>query len=313
MNCQDFEELLSAYADGELPKTQKDFVEEHLTNCRECRAVLADFETAGGLLSALSKMPETVDILRPTLISIKEKGRLGSMSGGWRRPLAVGIPLLVLIIVLLAVQPWNTQTPSVLAADIVRNSPEMKEFLDNEQIQNVEVATSIIGREGDVLVVLVKTISGAAAAEVDLDKKLVTDIVRIPVPGLTSVDESSVVDLAESFPEIQALLARGARFGKVTIEHLVDILEHAGPDGNPVKEGRVQTIARISVRVGGELYLAIIDVGDGILLSLEKPEQSDETDGRTRNVIIVASILGFSGITAAIIIVKRKMKHHREV
>ncbi len=314
MNCQDFEELLSAYADGELPRTQKEFVEEHLAGCRECRAVLADFETAGSLLSRLSKIPEATDIMHPTLISIKEKRRLtGSISRGWFRPLAIGIPLMVLIIVLVAVRPWNMQTPSVLAADIVWNSPEVKEFFKDEQIQDVEVATSIIGREGDVLVVLVKTMSGAAAAEVDLGKKLVTGIVRIPVPGLTSMDESSVMELAESFPEVQALLVRGALFGKITIEHLVDILEGTGADGDLVKEGRVQTVARIPIRIGEESYLAIIDIGDEMLLSLEKQGPAAGIASGSLLVIIVASVLGFSGIAAAVAVIQRRRKYHREV
>jgi len=29
MKCRDLRELLSAYADNELPRTQKEFVEEH--------------------------------------------------------------------------------------------------------------------------------------------------------------------------------------------------------------------------------------------------------------------------------------------
>ena len=39
MKCRDLEELLSAYADGELPRAQREFVEEHLDSCSQCQAM----------------------------------------------------------------------------------------------------------------------------------------------------------------------------------------------------------------------------------------------------------------------------------
>jgi predicted anti-sigma-YlaC factor YlaD len=47
VNCKDFEELLSAYADGELSRTQKEFIEERLSGCADCRATLAQYEAVG--------------------------------------------------------------------------------------------------------------------------------------------------------------------------------------------------------------------------------------------------------------------------
>ena len=35
MRCKDLEELLSAYADGELPRTQREFVEKHLLDIQD--------------------------------------------------------------------------------------------------------------------------------------------------------------------------------------------------------------------------------------------------------------------------------------
>lgn len=43
MRCSDLQELLSAYANGELPLTQREFVEEHLASCANCRAALAGY------------------------------------------------------------------------------------------------------------------------------------------------------------------------------------------------------------------------------------------------------------------------------
>jgi outer membrane lipoprotein-sorting protein len=41
MKCSELYELISAYADGELNQTQRQFVEEHLNGCPDCRALLA--------------------------------------------------------------------------------------------------------------------------------------------------------------------------------------------------------------------------------------------------------------------------------
>jgi anti-sigma factor RsiW len=54
MRCSDYEELLSAYANDELSRTQREFVEEHLAGCAACRQTLAGYAGARRRLSALS-------------------------------------------------------------------------------------------------------------------------------------------------------------------------------------------------------------------------------------------------------------------
>jgi anti-sigma factor RsiW len=43
MRCSDYEELLSAYVSDELSRTQKEFIEEHLAGCADCRETLAGY------------------------------------------------------------------------------------------------------------------------------------------------------------------------------------------------------------------------------------------------------------------------------
>lgn len=42
-DCKQIEELLEAYADGELNETQKAYVEQHVANCPQCKAVLDEY------------------------------------------------------------------------------------------------------------------------------------------------------------------------------------------------------------------------------------------------------------------------------
>ena len=71
MNHTEFEELLSAYANDELARTQREFVEEHLSGCPECRAKLAEFTWVRSKVGLLATVPAESDIKETTMASIK--------------------------------------------------------------------------------------------------------------------------------------------------------------------------------------------------------------------------------------------------
>jgi hypothetical protein len=271
MNCKNLEELLSAYADGELPRTQKEFIEEHLRSCADCRETLAGFVAAGRQLSSLKEMPAVTDIKGATLYRIKRDNipAGNTLRRGLRPALAIGAAIII-IAVLLAVQPWDFNTPAAAAAAIVRGSPEVQAFFSDEQIENVEVTTTVIGSEGDVLVVLVKTETKTAAAEVDLKKKIVTDIVRVQVPALTLADEEKAIGLALTDARVQELIAKGGIIGKVTLDHAVNIQTVAGPGGNMVKEGTVDIVGEVQIESGGKKWYATVDVAQGKVIGLAR-------------------------------------------
>ena len=66
MTHSEFEELLSAYADGELAPAQREVIELHLTGCPDCRSRLAEFRLTRqqlallGELGALAWQPDVV-------------------------------------------------------------------------------------------------------------------------------------------------------------------------------------------------------------------------------------------------------------
>ncbi len=71
MNHTEFEEPLSAYANDELARTQREFVEEHLSGCPECRAKLAEFTWVRSKVGLLATVPAESDIKETTMASIK--------------------------------------------------------------------------------------------------------------------------------------------------------------------------------------------------------------------------------------------------
>ena len=59
MNCDDIEELIGPYCDGELPADQRQRVEDHLAGCETCRAELAN-------LQALEEKLAMIEFAEPT-------------------------------------------------------------------------------------------------------------------------------------------------------------------------------------------------------------------------------------------------------
>jgi len=305
MKCSELEELLSAYADGALPRTQREFIEEHLAGCADCRATLADFLAAGRLLSSLRTMPAATDLKETTLLKIKANNILPPKTfPRWLRPLLTVGTVVVILAVFLTTQPWDFRAQAASAASIVRNSPEVKAFFSDEQIEEVEVTTKVVGTEGDVLVVLVKTKKRMAAAEVDLKNKVVTDIVRVHVPELTTMDEQKAVDIAQTAPEVQELLAEGGVIDKVTLNHSVSIKEIIGPDGQVTKEGVVEVIGEVPIESGGNKWLVTVDITKGKVIGLSQPSAGMLVAGLSEIIysflnplLLVLGILAVIGLT----------------
>ena len=113
MKCEDLEELLSAYADGELPRTQREFVEEHLADCSQCQAKLADYMKVRQQLTSLRVVPTMPDIKGSTMSKIKDMHNRSVRR--WMRPALAAIPVVIVLIVLLVLQPWSSFPGGIMA------------------------------------------------------------------------------------------------------------------------------------------------------------------------------------------------------
>jgi hypothetical protein len=107
MRCSDINELLSAYAEGELPLTQQEFVEEHLSSCADCRATLADYQRVKNQLSTLRAMPVISSIREAVISQITAPKIPGKHLQRWLRPALVAVPLAAVLTPLLILQPWS--------------------------------------------------------------------------------------------------------------------------------------------------------------------------------------------------------------
>ena len=101
MNCRDFEELLSAYADGELAGIQRDQLDEHLAICADCQAVLGDYMKIREQLSSLRATPPLPDIRGTTMSKLKMAVAPAKLRR-WLRPALVAVPVLIILVTFLS-------------------------------------------------------------------------------------------------------------------------------------------------------------------------------------------------------------------
>ncbi len=137
MKCTDMRELLSAYADGELRRTQREYVEAHLARCTECQELLANYVQIGRLVSSL----ETIPVMANHPSSIRE-GAMSKIKIGYepkrnRRvwQVAIASALIVALIVGMSVAiPLLTEDSNIaLAAEQIARNSESFGFISEGQ------------------------------------------------------------------------------------------------------------------------------------------------------------------------------------
>ncbi len=294
MNCRDLEELLSAYADGELSRTQKEFIEEHLSACTECRETLAEYEAVGHKLSSLREMPATSDIRGTTLSKIKAYRALPDKSyRRWLQPAGAAVAIVAVIAILLITQPWVMKSPEAMAASIVRNSPEVQAALNGEEVEEVEVTTKVVDEENNVLLMLVRTETRTVAAEVDLETKKVTEILHVQVPDFHPEDKQKAIDIARADSRVQELLTQGAIIGEVHLLHGLHTRTSIGPDGQVRQEAFAIKTASVDIELEGKQWSAAVNLDEGMVMGLGQPSGFPAV---LAVVIVITALALFAGL-----------------
>ena len=99
MNHAEINELLSAYSNGELTATQRDFVDEHLGACEECRIDLESYNRVRDQLTSLRELTVPDSIKEATMTSIGTAAHAGRRTNSMFRPaLAAAVLALALIV-----------------------------------------------------------------------------------------------------------------------------------------------------------------------------------------------------------------------
>ncbi|MBN1367730.1 MAG: zf-HC2 domain-containing protein [Dehalococcoidales bacterium] len=100
MKCSEFKEFLSAYANNELTPLQKEFVEEHLEHCNDCRAALEDYRVIRQQLESLQVLPKTINSVITQIPQIphnKKRSKLRSFLIPQTRLAWILLPFIILL------------------------------------------------------------------------------------------------------------------------------------------------------------------------------------------------------------------------
>ncbi|MDD5702775.1 MAG: zf-HC2 domain-containing protein [Dehalococcoidales bacterium] len=107
MKCRDLKALLSAYADDELSRTQKEFIEEHLAGCADCRATLENYRDVNRKVGSLREIPAKADLRGATMSKIKGEHDMKPVRK-WLRPVLAAVPIAAILIAIAILQPWSS-------------------------------------------------------------------------------------------------------------------------------------------------------------------------------------------------------------
>jgi hypothetical protein len=140
MRCSDINELISAYANGELTSDQKKLVEEHLTGCPDCRAILEDYVKVRQQLTSLQ------DILPPGNMKEAITSKINGTSvpvkpRRWLRPALVAAVIIITLAIILPLQlSGSSVSPSGIIAKAYAAGSSLKSFryVENEYTQASE-------------------------------------------------------------------------------------------------------------------------------------------------------------------------------
>jgi len=292
MNCSDLDELLSAYANGELSRTQREFIEEHLSSCADCRAALADYTEVRQQLMYLKATPSMPDLNEATMSKIraakyaplKADGRKGIGSFipnrlNWKTGLISILALAIVVSLAVTIPPFFKQGDKVLAAEIALNSLEVQAALDGEEPKEVAVV-DYVDIAGNTRVVITVSDDRVVVADVDMGNQ---KVIMVNVRELTDITKQEIIAIAKTDPRVQEIFDKGAQIHDLAMVQvypaIIDIYNEFPPlpgiEINP--EDLVGFLASLTLQLGQdmsrEFYTVLVNVSTGKLVALIEPGQ----------------------------------------
>jgi hypothetical protein len=145
MKCENMNELLSAYVNGETSGVENERIKEHLSTCSVCQKTLADYVAVRQKLITQRIDAIAPDIKEVVMSRIKEKSLFPGKPGRWIRPTLITIPVVAILVALMILQPWNAfMGNQSMINKIYAASLEVKSYRFSGTSQQLNVATGEI-------------------------------------------------------------------------------------------------------------------------------------------------------------------------
>ena len=207
-----------------------------------------------GLRQPLNAAPQADDF-----ISTIRKAFVWLRAPAWRAAAASGLALFIVAAVLAAVFYIASPSPSVVAADVVKNDPAIQQRLTGSG-EIIIVRVDI--RDGMASVVCCRGMGDFIEADVDINVRTVVQTRRYEglfMPELPPEEQAKAIQIASSDPRVKALMDKGGRTGRV-FPIFSSISRMSVVNGNILKVTPAASQAVVPVLLDGKTWLVQVDL-----------------------------------------------------
>jgi hypothetical protein len=189
----------------------------------------------------------------------------------WRMAVASGLALFIVAAVLSLVFYLSAPSPSVIAADVVKNDPGIQQRLNGTgEIMIIRVDV----RDGMASVVCGRCMGDFIEADVDMNVKAVVSARRYEglfMPELAPESRERAINIAMSDPRLKSIMDKGGSVGRVyPIFSSVSNMSIIG--GSIIKVTPVATQAIVPVQFDGKTWLAQVNIEQNRVDRIVEPE-----------------------------------------
>jgi hypothetical protein len=262
MKCSDFEELLSAYANDELSRTQREFIDEHLSGCDSCRELLSEYIKVKQDVGQLRDLAPFPDFSRDIMLRISEKKNPSKIDVGNRRGitahrifdkrrwLSVSLAFILVLGLSLGWLFVSDNAEKVQAKEIVLQNSEIQALLDGYDLNNVKFSVENTGN-GRTFVSLLSNSDLYVVAEVDTST---SEVVKLYVLVLDNEFKKNIIEIAGTDEEVQELLEQGAVFTGFKVSYGVMSSWHDYNNGEWQHSEMLQFIVHVRLTLNSEQW-----------------------------------------------------------
>jgi hypothetical protein len=204
MQCNNIQEKLSAYIDGDISSEERMLIDEHLKSCKQCNETLAEMKKTTEYVRDLGDIEPPAWLTQKIITKIRsEAGREKSI---WQKlfyPLHIKLPVEAAVAVLLAVTTiyiFKTMQPEIkqAKAPVEEMTPQMtlKETKSTDK--------DLMSRKVDIVSGKVPKVSQHQTAPLEKRDEKVSKGERLPSAGAVAKDESQQRALSPA-PALRAL------------------------------------------------------------------------------------------------------------
>ena len=204
MQCNDIQEKLSAYMDGDISSEERRLIEEHLKSCQQCNETLADLRKTTEYVRDLGDIEPPAWLTQKIMTKIRsEAGREKSL---WQKlfyPIHIKLPVEAAVAVLLAVTTvyiFKTMQPEIKLAKAPVE--EMTSRIPLKETKSTD--KDLISRKNDIVSGKVPQASQHQTAPPETAQPFAQKEKAVPSAGAVAKDESQQKALSPA-PALRAL------------------------------------------------------------------------------------------------------------